>query len=365
VKLALVASSYLPHRGVLERFVHELASGLTARGVEVEVLTQDPDRKVPAVSEFDGFLVRRFVVPFGNSQLAVAPGLWEHLRRTATSFDLVHAHGAPVSLAVAAARARPLRLMFTPHVPVQRILHGRYAPVTRALIGQGAHFICTATTESTALKRAFPHAAHRIGFVPIGVDLGAIQSARPFTCPGPVVLTVGPLERYKRVDRVIAAMAGLDSAFRLAVIGDGPARERLVAHAGDLRVSMRVNFVGSVPDAELHRWLRTARVVVALAEEDASGLHVTEGLCAGAGVVASDIAVHREAAADVGGAGVKFVAPIGSPLEVADAIHDGAAPSTPRTLRHQPPSWDDTVERILVAYRRAIGELPRIAVAGR
>jgi hypothetical protein len=62
---------------------------------------------------------------------------------------------------------------------------------------------------------------------------------------------------------------------------------------------------------------------------------------------------------------VKFVAPIGSPLEVAEAIYHGAAFSTSTPLQRHPPSWDDTVERILVAYRRAIGEFPRVAVAGR
>jgi glycosyltransferase involved in cell wall biosynthesis len=363
MKLALVASGYLPDRGALERHVHELAMGLTVRGVNVEVLTQDPRPRLPAVSEFDGFVVRRFVASFGNAHFAVAPGLWDHLRRTAASFDLVHAHSTHASLALAAARARPRRLVFTPHAPVQRLLRRPYGPMIRAVIGHRAQILCTAKAESEVLQRMFPWAADQIGVVPHGVDVAAIDAARPFAYPGTVVLTAGRLERHKRMDRAIAAMAALDPAFRLAVVGDGPAREKLLAHAADLRVASRVNFVGAVPDAEFYRWLRTARVVVALAELESSGIHVTEALCAGAQVVASDIPVHREAASYVAGARVVFVSPAGSPLDVADGIREAADLSVTETLRLHLPTWDETVERILAVYTTAIREIPRVAVA--
>lgn len=375
MKLALVASSYLPRPGALERHVHELATGLTLRGVEVEVLTQDLRARLPSVSEFEGFLVRRFAAPFVGSRVAIGPALWDHLRRTAASFDVVHAHGAHASLAFAAARARPRRLVFTLHAPVQRLLRRPYTPMFRALISHGAQILCTASAESEVLTRMFPWAANQIGFVPNGVDVIAIRAARPFTYPGVVVLTVGSVERHKRMDVAVAAMAALDPAFRLAVVGDGPARERLLAHAADLQVSARVNFVGAVPDAELYRWLRTARVVAALADEEASGLGVAEALCAGAHVVASDIPVHREAASQFRGGGV-FVSTAGSPLDVADAIREATERGVRDSLREpvdltvaptllpELPTWDETVERTLDLYGTLVRGSSRIAVAG-
>ncbi len=364
MKLALVTSSYLPRPGELERHVHELGVGLTLRGIEVEVLAQDVGQRLPAVSEFDGFVVRRFGVSFGNTNFAVAPGLWDHLRRTARSFDVVHVHSRHVSLALAAARARPRRLVFTPHAPVVRLLRRPYGSVLRAVIGSGTQILCTANAESEILRRVFPWAADQFGVVPQGVDVAAIEAARPFAHPGTIVLTVGCLERQKRVDRAIAAMAGLDPTFRLAVVGDGPARERLLAHAADLRVSSRVNFTGSIADAELYRWLRTASVVVALAEQDYSALHVIEALCAGAQVVASNIAAHREAASSAGAAGVTFVSTEGSPLDVADAICEAAELQIPMPRRLQVPTWQETVESTLALYPAAIGEIVRVAVAG-
>lgn len=365
MRVALVASSYVPRPGGLERHVDELARGLTHRGVEVEVLTQDPPRRLPPVSEFEGFVVRRFGGSVGHAHLAVAPRLWEHLRRTAASFDLVHVHTTHPQLALAVAHARPHRFVFTPHAPVRRLLRWPNTRMTGALIGYAAQTICSAAVESDLLRARFPKAADRISVVPHGVDVAEIQAATPLGHPGIVVLSAGRLERYKRIDRAIAAMPALDPAFRLAVVGDGPARQKLLAHAADLRVSPRVEFVGSVPDAELYRWLRTGRVAVALAEDDSSGMQVIEALSAGVPVVASDIPVHREAAAYVDGAAVTFLSTTGSPLEVADRVSEAAELALPPTAQPPVPTWDEVVDRTLDLYTAATRGAARAAAVGR
>jgi glycosyltransferase involved in cell wall biosynthesis len=339
MKVALVASSYLPRPGGLERHVDALARGLARHGTQVEVLTQTLPGQLPPVSERDGFVVRRFVASLGNTRFAVAAGLWEHLRRTAASLDLVHAHSAYAPLALAAARACPRRFVFTPHAPIQRLMRWPFARMTHAVVHHAVQTVCTSSVEGELLCGRFPEAASRIRVIPSGVDLAAIEAAQPFSGLRGVVLTVGRLERYKRVDRVIAAMVSLNRTHRLVVIGDGSARRRLEARAADLHVSSRVDFAGSVPDAELYRWLRTADVVFSLPGQQASGVQLLEAASACVPIVASDIAAHREAAAQVDGAGVTFVSPDGSPFEVADAIVAAArseAPSASRAHARRP-----------------------------
>jgi glycosyltransferase involved in cell wall biosynthesis len=242
------------------------------------------------------------------------------------------------------------------------LVHWPHALVTRVVVDAAAQIVCRSRVEAELLGSTFPWAAHRIRVVPTGVDAEGIRAASPFPDPGRVVLTVGRLERRKRVDRAIAAMASLDPEHRLVVVGDGPSRRRLCAYAADLRVSSRVEFVGSVPDADLYRWLQTGYVLVALAEQESSGLHVTEALTAGAAVVASDIPAHREAAADVDGDRVIFVSPEGSPLEVADAISQAAGLGVRPTAQewHLPVrSWDSVVDRTLELYEAlAFGDRP-------
>lgn len=351
MRVALITPSYVPHPGGLERHVDKLAHGLARHGVDVEVLTQAPARRSAQVCEFNGVVVRRFGASIGTS---VAPGLWEHLRHTAMSFDVADAHGYHLPLGLAVARAGARRLIFTPHGPLQQLLRWPYARATRALVTKAAWTVCSSQAQSALLLRAVPSAAERIRVIPKGVDRAAIEAAEAFAGAPATVLSVGRLERHQRVDRALATMAGVDPALRLVVIGDGSAMRSLRAYAADLLVSSRVDFLGCVPDAELYRWLRTATVVLALAEQQSSGLQLLESFAAGVPAVASDVPVHHEAASYADGAGVTFVPPTGSPLELADAICEAAwlraAPAVPPPL----PSWDEVVENTLALYEAAM-----------
>jgi glycosyltransferase involved in cell wall biosynthesis len=363
MKVALVASSYLPRPGGLERHVHELASGLARRGVQVEVLTQDPPRPVSSVSEFEGFPVRRFGRSRGNGHLGVAPGLWEHLRRSARSFDVVDLHTAHASLGLAVMRARPRSIVLTLHTAVGRLLRWPHIQVARAVVENAAQIVCAAAVERELLCGSFPAAAGRTRVIPPGVDVAGIAAARPFACPGTVVVTIDRLEPAKRIDRAIAAMAALDGSYRLAVVGDGPARQKLLAYATDLRVATRVELLGHLPDAEVYRWLQTSRVVLALADEKSSALQLAEALCAGSPVVASDIAVHREAACYLGESLVTLVSPYGSPLEIADRIAEAAELRVRPGMPASAWTWDDVVDETLETYESVIDRTPEIAMA--
>jgi glycogen(starch) synthase len=366
MKVALVASSYVPHAGGLQRQVDELARGLTRRGTEVEVLVQGAGRGMPRIAKREGVVVRRFPTVVRPGRFAAVPGLSERLRRTASEFDLADVHTAHGPLALTVARAGFRRFVFTPDAPIQRLVHWPYARATRVVVDAAGQIVCRSHVDADLLATTFPRAADRICVVPAGVDAEAIRAASPFAHPGRVLLAIGPLERRERVDRAIAAMASLDPEHRLVIVGDGPSRHRLRAYAADLRVSSRVRFVGSVPDGDRYRWLRTGRVLVALAEHQSSGLHITEALTAGGVVVASDTPVHREAAADVDGSRVIFVSPEGSPLEVADAISEAAGLGLrPATQEWHLPvaSLDSLVDRTLELYeglvsgsRQAAGE---------
>jgi glycosyltransferase involved in cell wall biosynthesis len=357
MNVALIAPRSTPYPGALERHVRELARGLVRRGAAVELITQGHHSSATGVSLREGVAERRFAVSRHNPGFAVAPALFEYLRHAAGSFDLVHVHCTHPLLALAAARAHSAHLVFSPLAPVERLLRWPYGRATRGVVQFAAATTCMSRSDAALLCRALPTAANRIRVVPDGVDVGAIRGASPFPTVSTLVLAVGRLLRHKRIDRAIAAMAGLLPAFELVVVGDGPARRRLKAFAADLQVSGRVRFAGRVSDADLHRWLNTARLVVSLSEQEAFGLQVLEGLAAGKPVVASDIPAHREAANYVGDNGVTFVSPEGSPLEVADAIRSALAIPAPPLLGPLP-SWADVVDRTLAVYEEVVRRPP-------
>ena len=81
-----------------------------------------------------------------------------------------------------------------------------------------------------------------------------------------------------------------------------------------------------------------------------------EALSAGAAVVASDIPVHREAAAWVPDAPVVFVPTEGSPLRIADAICDASRMQGPASADRMIPSWDTVVESTCALYEELLSD---------
>ena len=67
---------------------------------------------------------------------------------------------------------------------------------------------------------------------------------------GTFILSVGRLDRSKRVDLLLEA-AALDSSVQVVVAGDGPDRERLEQLASERRLDGRVRFAGRVDDRRL------------------------------------------------------------------------------------------------------------------
>jgi glycosyltransferase involved in cell wall biosynthesis len=153
--------------------------------------------------------------------------------------------------------------------------------------------------------------------------------------------------------RIISALPGLSPQHRLVVIGRGHARGALQAHADYLGVRDRVEFLGAVDDLVLHRWMRTASVLVTLKEESLWGGTLLLAACAGTPVVASDIPANREAAALIGRDGVRFVSRRASPFAVADAIREQAlAGSRPHPTLV--PTWEQMAESTVGSYHELL-----------
>ena len=85
---------------------------------------------------------------------------------------------------------------------------------------------------------------------------------------GDFVLSVGRLDRAKRVDLLLEAAAAGDG-LEVVVAGDGPDKDRLEHIAGELGLDGRVKFAGRVGDAELAElYARCLAVYYAPIDED-------------------------------------------------------------------------------------------------
>jgi glycosyltransferase involved in cell wall biosynthesis len=85
---------------------------------------------------------------------------------------------------------------------------------------------------------------------------------------GDFVLSVGRLDRAKRVDLLLEAAAA-EPAFEVVVVGEGPDRDRLESLARSLRLDGRVRFTGRVDEDELAGfYARCLAVFYAPVDED-------------------------------------------------------------------------------------------------
>lgn len=375
--IGIVTPLYPPAVGGVERHVERLASGLVARGQAVEVVTTDPRSRAPVTETRDGLTIHRFPTVAGDGIYFAAPALGRWLAAHAGRFRLLHAHNLhtliPLTATIATRHRRTPMVVTahyhgTGHTPLRRLLHAPYRPFAKRVVHGAAAVICNSAAERRLLARDLgAHPKTRI--VLPGIDLPHTVDRPAFDRPtrgpdgreagAPTILTVGRLEAYKAVDRIVSALAHLPAHHRLIVIGDGPERPALesLARAGGLadRVALR----GHVTDEELRGRYASAAAFVSFSRHEAFGLTVLEAAASGCPVVASDISPHREIARLVPDGRVALVDPDATPRVLAQAIIRQLA--TGRTDPVDPaspvpgwslPTWDELVEGVLSVYRR-------------
>lgn len=98
----------------------------------------------------------------------------------------------------------------------------------------------------------------------------------------------GQLDQRKGVDQLIRASARISDYFTLDIIGDGAERGRLESLARQLGLLNKVNFLGTLPSAELQTKLPGYAFAVVPSRFDGWGMAVNESLQAGIPVIASD-----------------------------------------------------------------------------
>jgi glycosyltransferase involved in cell wall biosynthesis len=299
--VTVVTPGFRGVRGGLEAHVSSLVKELAAQGVKVLVLTARRGVDRTELVRHDDCWVVTFPA-WAVRSMSVSPRLAWAAIRSRRSDRVMHVHGYHATTALALL-GRPALTVFTPHYHgnhghsrLAELLHVPYYHLSKRLLRSCDAVICVSEAERQTFIDDFPTVADRVTVIPNGIDASTIRSARPFDGEPPTALCVGRLERYKRFDDVVRAFSMIPAPAQLIIVGDGSQREELGALAAGLGLGDRVRLVGDVSDGELHRWLRTAKVLVSLSEREAFGMAPVEAACGGARVILSDISAHREIA---------------------------------------------------------------------
>jgi glycosyltransferase involved in cell wall biosynthesis len=227
-------------RGGAEIFAETLASELRHRDHEVDLVT----------------------VPFkwypGTRVLSQA-FLWRLL-------DLEEANGGPVDLVIATkfpsyVVRHPRKVVWLLHQfrqaydldgtslaqfgqqPIDRAARRAIHRLDQKALSEARHLFTTSVNNAQRLRSSLGLEAEVMPHPPQRLDYRCEEY-------GDFMLSVGRLDRAKRIDLLLEALA-LDPSLRLVVAGEGPDRVRLEGVAGRLKLDGRLTFAGRVDEAEL------------------------------------------------------------------------------------------------------------------
>jgi glycosyltransferase involved in cell wall biosynthesis len=226
---------------------------------------------------------------------------------------------------------------------------------------------CLAVRDETRRIAQVPD--EKIVLLPWGTD---VEAFCPDGLPSPIrnepgwrdatiVLHTRSFEPGYAVDVVLQAFAAAyeqNAALRLVLAGDGSQREDVVRRIDATGLRKVVRLIGRTDNRALPRWFRAADIYLTGSESDGSSVSLLEALATGLPCVVSDIPGNREwVTPEVNG----WLAPVGAPAALAEALLQAAALSPPartamrkrnRGLAVERADWTVNVSRLLDAYDR-------------
>ena len=356
LRVAMVASRFLPLLGGIETHVDEVSRRMAARGLDVTVLTTDLQGRLPKHDRREGFEIRRFPAYPRSKDLRISPALSRAI--SSGAFDVVHVQGVHTLLppmALAAARRAGSPSVVTFHTGghssrLRTVVRGAQWRALGPALRRASALVAVSAYEAQLFARILRIDPARIRLIRNGAEALPVSGAVPDVSGSPLICSVGRLERYKGHHRVIAAMPALLATApgaHLAVVGRGSYEPQLRALAAHLGVEASVTFMAfdSGDRSELGALLHSCDVVALLSDYEAHPVAVVEALALGCKVVVAATSGLTELATE---GLVTAVAPDARPATVASVIARVAAEPAPTAPRL--PTWDDCVDDLLELY---------------
>jgi len=284
-----------PQAGGSEVNIFEQARRWVKSGHQVTIITADPGREhaPDRVEDVDGITVRRM-----GSRLTVYPRALLYYLTHRRAFDGIVdvANGVPFFTALLPVRRGVLlvhhvhgRQWFTefpfPVAAVGSWLERRFVPW---LYRKWPVIAVSPTTRDALLGLGY--APDRVSVIYNGMDMPEqVQAIRPQQHR---IAYVGRIKRYKRLDRLVRAVAELRREVpdvHLDVVGDGDALDELKALAAELGLNGAVTFHGFVDEQKKAGILAAASVFATPSMHEGWGLSVIEANAHGVPAVAFNV----------------------------------------------------------------------------
>lgn len=360
LRLLFVTPRYFPFIGGVEHHVHQVAGRLARAGVDVTILTTDPQGQLAAEEIIDGVRVCRVRAWPSQRDYYFAPGIYRFI--TNGAWDLVHLqsyHTLVAPLAMFAAWKAHIPYVVTFHggghsSPLRNAVRGIQRTLLRPLLARAQRLVAIARFEIVQYGNQLHLSDQHFVQIPNGCDLPMPVHTTPN--PGEtMIVSLGRLEQYKGHHRVIAALPHIlrqRPDVHLWIAGSGPYEAELRQLADTLGVGDNVH-IYAIPASERGKMaeeLAKAALVMLLSEYETQPLAVLEAVSLGRPALVADTSGLSELAEQ----GLAHAIPLHStPEQVASAVLDQLEhPRVPPQV--QLPTWDNCATALLTLYKAVL-----------
>ncbi len=281
MKIAQVASRYLPDMGGMETHISEISEHLSALNHEVTVLTMDSSSHLPEEEVINGVLIKRFKA-VDLAGFRFSKRLTKYLSENSGNFDVVHAHGLiPALYACKSNKAKNLFLTLHYHgsgiSKFNSTLYLPYKILGRRAFKKANKVISVSKYEQKLVLQDFKLDSSKSVVIPNGVNLCNQHPTKPRD-DLKRILCVCRLEQYKGIQHIIEILPELKENVVLVVVGKGPYKDVLVKLASKKGVVGRVSFFENLSQSELYNQYAQASLFALLSTREAYGICVAEAL---------------------------------------------------------------------------------------
>ena len=306
----LQLGKFYPIRGGVEKVMWDLTKGLSATGVDCDMLCARlrgdgaDDKDMPI---YDGHSIFRFgehgrviCVPALAKKAAtmISPAMVRWVHRHAAEYDIIHIHH-PDPMAALALRLSGYRGKVVLHwhsdIVSQKFFLALYKPLQSWLIKRADRILGT-TPVYVASSPYLKDVQDKCGYVPIGIDPVRFDTDRAAVLRAEhpekkLLLSVGRLVPYKGYRYLVDAMKYLPENCHLVIGGTGPLKGELTRQIQETGLQDRVTLLGYVADSDLPAWFGACDVFIlaSVMRTEAFGIVQIEAMSCGKPVVATMI----------------------------------------------------------------------------
>ena len=323
----LQLGKFYPIRGGVEKVMWDLTSGLSARGIDCDMLCAELEKdEIIHLNEHGRVICVKAWMK--KAATMIAPKMVSWLRKHKDEYDIIHVHHpdpmACLALWLSGYKGRVI-LHWHSDILKQKTLLKFYAPLQRWLIRRADTIIGTTPVylkESPYLQEVQDKTvAVPIGIKPVTFDEELVRQWKQRYAGKKLVVSIGRLVPYKGYTYLIQACQHLGDDYQVLVVGDGPLMDNLLGEVQEYGVQDRIHFLGYVEDDEMHALLAACNLFVmsSVMKTEAFGIVQIEAMSLGKPVIATKIPESGVSWVNADGVSGLNV-PIRNPQALAEAI---------------------------------------------